>query len=93
MQDEIERLQLEIHTVKQENKYLEEKKSRTDNSGKISVTTSSPDSKMLLILTKKLEDASSTYERVKKDMNALKRVRGTNNFQSTWTSHLCTLHF
>ena len=83
-QDAIERLEAEVYALKQENKYLEEKLTSQperpeahEHDGKRKPQSPSgggSDTSALLALTKKLQDASAAYEKVKKEMGLLKKV-------------------
>ena len=84
LQDAIERLEAEVYALKQENKYLEEKLNSQHERPEVQVhdgkrKSQSPsgggaDTSALLALTKKLQDASAAYEKVKKEMGLLKKV-------------------
>lgn len=87
-QDAIERLEGEVYALKQENKYLEEKlkshpvkqEAQVHDGKKSQSPSGGADTSALLALTKKLKDASSAYEKVKKEMNLLKKVCPACNY-------------
>ena len=81
MQDEIDKLENEVETLRHENSVLQKqvKVSSPDSKRKDSDKEDgdkSPDVNMLMMLTKKLQDATALYEKVKKDMKHLKQVSG-----------------
>ncbi len=80
-QDEIDKLESEVEALKHENMVLQnnvkvaspEAGSHDTDKGKDDGDRS-PDVNMLMMLTKKLQDATSLYEKVKKDMKQHKQV-------------------
>ena len=88
LQDEIEKLQSEGEILQQKNTVLQEKvkidsrpsTSQEDNESEDSgnaaekATSGSPDMDMLLVLNKKLQDASELYDKVKTDKKQMKQV-------------------
>ena len=76
-QTELERVNNELDINRQENKVLHEKlKVKFGDSGQSNSSGSSMNADMaaLASLTRKLEDASKLYDRVKKELTQLKQV-------------------
>ena len=75
LQDEIERLQSEAESLKQENTLLHSQlKDLPSSSGSKSTERSAEDATMLINLNKKIQEAQSAHEKLSKDMKKIKKV-------------------